>query len=146
MTRWTPRIRAALAKRHGALLALLLISMATSACAPQLRPQGPEIQPAHMTDSAVFTPDGAELPLRQWVPAIDTPLAVMLALHGFNDYSRAFEDPAPHLAAAGIAVYAYDQRGFGATASAGYWPGVATLVDDMRTVAGLLRIATKECP
>jgi alpha-beta hydrolase superfamily lysophospholipase len=34
-------------------------------------------------------------------------------LHGFNDYSNAFEVPAQALAWRGIATYAYDQRGFG---------------------------------
>src|SRR5262249_47536372 len=41
--------------------------------------------------------------------------AVILALHGFNDYSHAFAMPGPLWAEQGIATYAYDQRGFGGT-------------------------------
>ncbi len=46
--------------------------------------------------------------------------------------------PAPDFAAAGIAVFAPDQRGFGATSVRGYWPGTQALVDDTRTMARLL--------
>ena len=38
-----------------------------------------------------------------------------LGLHGFGDYSiNAFDLPAPLFTARGVAIYAYDQRGFGA--------------------------------
>ena len=67
------------------------------------------------------------------------PMAVVLALHGMNDSRDAWEIPAPAYAAAGVAVYAPDLRGFGATASRGLWPGGAGLVDDTRTMARLLR-------
>ena len=67
------------------------------------------------------------------------PMAVVLALHGMNDSRDAWEIPAPEYAAAGVAVYAPDLRGFGATASRGLWPGGAGLVDDTRTMARLLR-------
>ena len=35
--------------------------------------------------------DGAALPLRRWKPALKfkAPKAVIIALHGFNDYSKA---------------------------------------------------------
>src|SRR5690606_1110178 len=59
--------------------------------------------------------------------------------HGFADYSIAFEGVGPHLAARGIAVYAYDQRGFGAAPNAGYWPGTATLRRDLATAVARLR-------
>ncbi|MEJ0071171.1 MAG: hypothetical protein WDO24_23260 [Pseudomonadota bacterium] len=36
--------------------------------------------------------DGTALPMRQWLPA-GQPHAVVLALHGFNDYSNAFAAP-----------------------------------------------------
>ena len=49
--------------------------------------------------------------------------AVILALHGFNDYSNAFEGPGEVWAGHGIATYAYDQRGFGAAPERGLWPG-----------------------
>ncbi len=85
----------------------------------------------------VTTADGTRLPLRVW-PAPDAK-AVILALHGFNDYSNAFDMPGPYWAARGVATYAYDQRGFGRGADAGRWAGIDTYVDDVRTTAALLR-------
>src|SRR5205814_80154 len=64
------------------------------------------------------TADGTVLPLRQWLPAGPVK-AVILALHGFNDYSNAFEGPGDAWAKRGIATYAYDQRGFGAAPERG---------------------------
>jgi len=86
----------------------------------------------------VIAADGAALPLSVWQPQ-GAPRAVVLALHGFNDYRLAFAEVGPFLAAGGIATYAYDQRGFGATARRGIWPGAALLVGDARMVAALLR-------
>ena len=56
-----------------------------------------------------------------------------------NDSRDAWEYPAPEFAARGIAVFAPDQRGFGATSVRGYWPGTQALVDDAREMALLLR-------
>jgi alpha-beta hydrolase superfamily lysophospholipase len=64
---------------------------------------------------------------------------VILALHGFNDYSNAFDGPASEWAKDGIATYAYDQRGFGAAPERGFWPGRAALAADAATAAGILR-------
>jgi acylglycerol lipase len=97
------------------------------------RPTAPRLEADH-----VIAADGAALPLSVWLPQGE-PRAVVLALHGFNDYRRAFAEVGPFLAAGGIATYAYDQRGFGATAQRGIWPGSESLVDDARTVAALLR-------
>jgi len=49
--------------------------------------------------------------------------AVILALHGFNDYANAFDGPGEIWAKEGIVTYAYDQRGFGAAPERGLWPG-----------------------
>lgn len=81
--------------------------------------------------------DGAELALRSW-PADGKLDAVILARHGFNDYSNAFALPAEILTSQSIMVYAYGQRGFGASEIAGYWPGTETLVQDARTATALL--------
>jgi alpha-beta hydrolase superfamily lysophospholipase len=53
-------------------------------------------------------------------------------VHGFNDYSNAFAGFGEYAAAHGVAVYAYDQRGFGARFDAGFWPGTPILVTDLR--------------
>ena len=99
---------------------------------------GPPIAPAVQADDAFIIADGMRLPFRSWLPA-GVPVAVVLALHGINDSRDAWEIPAPDFAAAGIALYAPDQRGFGATAARGFWPGGDALADDARTMARLLR-------
>jgi alpha-beta hydrolase superfamily lysophospholipase len=69
------------------------------------------------------------------------PKAVILALHGFNDYSNAFQAFAAFCNERNIAVHAYDQRSFGATPNRGIWPGVEPLVADLHdAVAGLRKI------
>lgn len=108
-----------------------------SAGMPEAPPATRHAGPALLEDR-IIAADGALLPLRRWLPE-GPPQAVLLALHGFADYSIAFADVGPHLAARGIAVYAYDQRGFGAAPHAGYWAGTATLRLDLATAATLLR-------
>lgn len=131
--------------RQCAVIALLALVIA--GCTPSFRPAGPPIDAPRLTDTAAITADGTRLPLRQWLPPNDQePEAIVLALHGFNDYSRAFEDPAPVLAAHGLTVYAYDQRGFGETGIAGRWAGTETMVNDMRAVANLLQARHPDLP
>jgi len=82
------------------------------------------------TPAPAPTTDPASVPRREWLTE-GPPRAVILALHGFNDYSNAFSDFGPYAARHGVAVYAYDQRGFGAHPDAGRWPGVPLLVADL---------------
>jgi alpha-beta hydrolase superfamily lysophospholipase len=99
-----------------------------------------------MIDDAAFVmADGARLPYRCWRPA-GTPRLVVLALHGFDDSRDAWEYPAPAFAAAGAALYAPDQRGFGAAPERGHWPGSATLVADAATMARLLAARHPKTP
>lgn len=93
-------------------------------------------------DDAFAMADGARLPVRTWLPD-GTPHAVVLALHGFNDSRDAWELPGPVFAAAGIALFAPDQRGFGAAPRRGFWPGEAALVSD---AAAMLRILHARYP
>ena len=97
----------------------------------------------HFTETSFITADGLILPLRKWLPqAADgksEAKAVILALHGFNDYSQAFDGPGEIWAKEGIATYAYDQRGFGAAPERGLWPGRAVLAADAATATQILR-------
>ena len=114
--------------------------LAVTGCAPALQPMGPPIRPPALVDGFAIAADGYILPMRRWRPAPGTPeKAVIVALHGFNDYSNAFATVGPRFAEAGIVTYAYDQRGFGASAGRGIWPGSSTLVADLGTVSGLVR-------
>lgn len=117
--------------------ALLLLA----ACSASRIPVGPETGEARLDSDSIVTADGAALPLRVWLPepeAFPTPTAVIVALHGFNDYSKAFEEPATWWAERGIATYAYDQRGFGDTEHRGLWAGTELLVRDLRTASRLV--------
>ncbi len=96
-------------------------------------------RPAHLTDSEFFADDGARLPLRKWLPS-DGVKAVVLALHGFGDYSNAFTMPAQIFASRGIATYAFDQRGFGGAPGRGLWAGERRLAADAVTASRLLRL------
>src|SRR3546814_13687678 len=86
------------------------------------------------------------LPYATLFRADGPPAAIILALHGFNDYSRSFEAPAAYWADRGIATYAYDQRGFGQTPHRGLWPGAARLIadrseEDTSELQSLMRIS-----
>jgi len=117
-------------------------------CTPVVQEVLPTVRaPVLLVESGArfIAADGRELPVRVW-PARNEPKAVILALHGFNDYSNAFKMPALWWAARGVTVYAYDQRGFGATAEAGLWPGVAPMVDDLRAMTAQVRVRYPDVP
>lgn len=105
-----------------------------AACSPQIQEPGSRINnPTRpiLTDTHYFTQDGARLPLRRWEPK-QAQRGVLLALHGFNDYSNAFSSFGPWLAEHGITTLAYDQRGFGQSDQRGIWPGRDVLAKDAR--------------
>mgnify|MGYP001556047393 CR=1 FL=1 len=123
---------------RGHVKPLLGLALLLAGCTMRVVPPGPPIERPAITEGAFVMPDGMHLPYRVWLPD-GAPKAVILALHGMNDSRDAWEYPAPDLAAAGLAVFAPDLRGFGATATRGYWPGTHGLVDDARSMAALLR-------
>lgn len=109
-----------------------------TACTPIVQTSGPALDVEKIEADALIMDDGTRLPMTAWLPdqgsAPRAVRAVIIALHGFNDYRNAFAIPAPAWAARGIAVYAYDQRGFGGAPHRGIWPGVETLTADLRKV------------
>lgn len=111
------------------ILTLVLGLVLAGGCAPTLKGPGPLVGEARIEGDFFVAVDGARLPLRAWLPT-DGIRAVVLGLHGFNDYSNGFALPAPAFTDAGIALYAYDQRGFGDAPHRGYWPGADALVAD----------------
>lgn len=122
----------------GLLRALCLwLAILAAGCAPALVPAGRAVGVAKLNHDHIATADGISLPMRSWLPEGETTAAV-LALHGFNDYSNAFAGPGEQLAKRGIAVYAYDQRGFGEAPHRGLWPGVDTLAADVSAAARLV--------
>ncbi|MBU4261000.1 MAG: lysophospholipase [Proteobacteria bacterium] len=91
-----------------------------------------------LTDTAFISFDGSELPLQTWLPS-GSPRAVMIALHGYNDYANFIRDAAVWFSDRGIGVYAYDQRGFGRAPHRGKWAGQSAMCRDLRIIIKLVR-------
>lgn len=128
-----------MARRVAGVIAVGLVLLFAQACAPVVMTPGPDHLEPMLNDDHVLMADGARLPLRSWAPADGDPGVALVAVHGFNDYSRFFEDFGVYLAGQGVVSYAYDQRGFGAAPDAGYWAGEATYPADLRVVIDLVR-------
>jgi alpha-beta hydrolase superfamily lysophospholipase len=133
----------AMRRRH--LLALSGAAL-LGACAGQVVSPGLVAAVPGPVDGTFTMPDGARLPYRVWMPPADgpghsasEPWAVVLALHGFNDSRDAWEVPAPTFTAAGVALFAPDQRGFGNAPERGDWAGTQEMVDDAAVMARQLR-------
>lgn len=125
---------------------LAIIVAVANACAPTVVLPGSPTAVAELDGGALWTADGARLPVNAWLPKDSAPKAVVIALHGFNDYGNFFDAPATYLASHGIASYAYDQRGFGAAPHPGIWAGGDALVDDLRTATRLVRQRHPDLP
>lgn len=115
-----------------------LLMVALTGCMPMTYPPGAKSNAARLSENNFLTEDGANLPLRHWLPKT-YPHAVLIALHGFNDYSRFFQQPGEYFSQQGIACYAYDQRGFGASPKRGLWAGEAAYIDDLNTLVRLVK-------
>jgi alpha-beta hydrolase superfamily lysophospholipase len=113
-----------------------------AACGPVVRPAGPPTRQPAIEAGALVTRDGARLPLERWAPD-GQPRAVILALHSFGDFRLGMAPVGRWFAERGVAVYAYDQRGFGEAPHFGLWAGSATLIDDL---ADAVRAVRAEAP
>jgi acylglycerol lipase len=126
-------------------LALAFLALTAAACAPRLQQQGIEmrmpaieqVQENGKTEDRYVTRDGIKLGLMHWNASM--PKAVIVALHGMNDYSNAFSMPGPWWAAQGISTYAYDQRGFGRSPQRGIWPGGDLMRRDLADFVDVMR-------
>jgi alpha-beta hydrolase superfamily lysophospholipase len=123
-------------------LAVLLAALMLAGCTPMLVQQAgmPPLgfQGPRLERDDVVSFDGARLGLTTW-EAKDEPWAVIVALHGMNDYANAFHLAAPWWAEQGVTTLAYDQRGFGRSPERGVWAGDALMDEDLRTVVALAR-------
>jgi acylglycerol lipase len=123
-------------------LVLAMLATLLAACVPSVqRAQVPTpgfTGPGFHGDKFIAQ-DGAILGLSSWVPQDDAPKSVIVALHGMNDYARAFELAGPFWAERGIATYAYDARGFGRSPERGIWGGQELMLGDLRTAVGVAR-------
>ncbi len=112
-------------------ITLTIAILVLSACSPQINYPGQQICDPHIDKGSFIAMDGLTLPIRKWIPQ-DIPLkAIVIALHGFNDYSNFFTSAGNYLISHGIASYAYDQRGFGGAPGRGLWAGVEAYTNDL---------------
>jgi alpha-beta hydrolase superfamily lysophospholipase len=125
----------------------LAAAMLLSACAPTLQRAGkPEagFSGPRLEDDVFVSFDGARLGLTRWeatdpAGAPAKPWAVIIGVHGMNDYANAFHLAAPWWASQGVTTLAYDQRGFGRSPRRGVWASDAVLTQDLRTIVVLAR-------
>lgn len=115
------------------------------ACTPYVAHWGTATHAPRLSGGIFWTEDDVRLPVKAWLPA-QRPRAILIAVHGFDDYSQAFAYMAPYLIKQGIAVYAYDQRGFGDTPNRGLWPGTDKLVQDLRQFTAVIKRSHPNTP
>lgn len=127
-------------KRLAALCLVLLLSACATPAVQLAGAPGPEFAGPGLEADRFVTFDGTPLGLNVWPATGDEePWAVIVAVHGVNDYAGGFRLPAEAWAAQGITTYAYDQRGFGRSPRRGVWGGSALFTEDLRTITALVR-------
>jgi len=120
------------------LLVLLLIQMVTG-CTPNIHSAGIAISSGQISEHLFITPDGTELPLKSWQPSEQAIKSVIIAIHGFNDYSNFFQQTGQYFSQHSTLSYAYDQRGFGNTTTRGLWAGIDTYNADLSCFIQLVK-------
>ena len=113
------------------LIGVLLFPFMSAACVSFPDAPAPTMQPL-IENSQLRTVDGALLGLSSW--HADDPRAIIIGVHGMNDYSNAFALPGEWWAQnKSITTYAIDQRGFGRSPEFGEWVGTETLISDLKS-------------
>ena len=120
--------------------------MILSACSPLVNMPGKPVMQPKLAHELFSAADGTVLPVRSWLPKSTPVKAVVIALHGFNDYSNSFVSTGNFLSMRGIACYAYDQRGFGRTPERGIWSGIRAYTDDLSAFVSEVRKLYPDLP
>jgi acylglycerol lipase len=131
----------------GSMIAMLATLLA--ACVPSVQRAnipGPGFEGPRFEGEKFIAKDGTILGLSSWAPATGEVQAVIIALHGMNDYGRAFELAGPYWAEQGIATYAYDARGFGRSPERGIWGGHKLMLEDLQTAIAVARAKHPNVP
>ena len=119
------------------VLIATIVVLVTS-CSPLVQKPGNLQREALLQDDLFHTTDGIELPVRRWQAAEDE-RAVIVAVHGFNDYRNGFSFPASWWMQNGVTTYAYDQRGFGETDQVGIWGSQELMISDLISITKQVR-------
>lgn len=118
-------------------------------CAPHYQMPGPKLRDPKIIqlteyEEAAVTSDGVQLPLRKW--GAERARFVVVGVHGFNDYGKAFSDFGAWLKPRGGLLYAYDQRGFGHAPHKGMWSSSAAMRQDLSEMTHLLKQRHSDVP
>lgn len=129
----------------GRIIAILVgLSLGLPGCTPVVVKPGTDRGQGRLTIDRFITNDGTQLPLAAW--QAEDPEAIIIALHGFNDYRQFFREPAAFFKQHGITCYAYDQRGFGAAPNRGLWAGIDAYVNDLALFSRLIKTRHPDQP
>lgn len=111
---------------------LLCLFLILFACAtPHIQKKNHVTVDPQLRSDGFLTEDQYWLPFRSY-KQLKNPTNIVIALHGFNDYSKAFDGMCDFLFNANIQCIAYDQRGFGNTAQRGLSPGPGRFEKDIK--------------
>ncbi len=121
---------------------LLLAGCADSTIPTQHKASGE----THLASAHFLSPDGRIIPVRTFLPQQSGMQAIVVALHGFNDYSRAFDAVGCYFADRGIGLIAYDQRGFGLSERTGLWAGSASYGEDLQLITQAVKARYRGIP
>lgn len=133
--------------RYILIILLFMLLITQNGCMPMTYPPAARMSSGissgisstpQLGENVFLTEDGARLPLRHWLPKTE-PNSIIIALHGFNDYSHFFDPPGEYFSKLGIACFAYDQRGFGAAPQRGLWAGGEAYVRDLQALVRLIK-------
>jgi len=92
---------------------------------------GSETTSPRIEGNVFIARDGVRLPLSVWGPR-KNPEKIVIAAHSFGEFRDAFALIGDHLTQQNIAVWAYDQRGFGGAPHRGLWAGKDALISDFQ--------------
>ena len=131
------------------IISLLCCLVLLTGCAPDFTgTENPVLVEPQLNKTTFNSFDGTELPLRTWLPPEDqdSVRAIIIAVHGFNDYSNFIKSSARYFNNQQIAVYAYDQRGFGNGPVRGKWSSSETMAMDLKTLVSLIAEKHQDLP
>ena len=118
----------------------------TTACAPKVMLPGKAVTDPILSNGIFFSFDQTPLPYKKWLPKNKPIKNIIIALHGFNDYSNFFEDTGSWLAQFGVASFAYDQRGFGESPNNGLWAGSLAMQNDLKMFINVIKQRHPDIP
>ncbi|RLA22300.1 MAG: alpha/beta hydrolase [Gammaproteobacteria bacterium] len=128
------------------LVLVFLLTTHIVACVPGIHSSGPAIAKAQLLTNVFITPDGSYLPLKSWNTPLPETKSVIIAVHGFNDYSNFFQQAGTYFSQHQTQSYAYDQRGFGGSANRGLWAGINTYIADLDCFIQLVKLRHPDVP